>query len=119
MRSLIVAAAGPRLDIDTRETWLARAAEIAGVSYRQARAIYYGENVKPDSDAVRAFEEAARNRARQGAADLAEQFDSIVVQLENGAAFLDRREVAALHSVAGKLRSFYADGQAQIPGATD
>jgi hypothetical protein len=118
MRSLIVAAAGPRLDTDTRETWLARAAEVAGVSYRQARAIYYGENVKPDSDAVRAFEEAARERAREGAGVLAQRFDSIVVQLENEAAFLDRHELAALHRVAGKLRAFYSDRQpeASAPG---
>jgi hypothetical protein len=107
MRSLIVAAAGPRLDTDTRETWLRRAADSVGVSFRQARAVYYGEVSGPDCEAVRKFEEAAEKRAREAGTDLADQFDCIVAQLAPFAAFLDRREVDALHRVAGKLRSAY------------
>ncbi|WP_316205770.1 hypothetical protein [Bradyrhizobium sp. SZCCHNS1012] len=107
MRTLIVAAAGPRLDTDTRETWLRRAADLVGVSFRQARAVYYGEVSGPNCEAVRKFEEAAERRAREGAADLADQFDSLLAQLVPGAAFLDRREVDALYRVAGKLRSAY------------
>jgi hypothetical protein len=111
MRSLIVAAAGPRLDGDTRETWLRRAADLVGVSFRQARAVYYGEAI--GAKTVRKFEEAARRRARDGAADLATQFENIIAQLEQGAAFLDRRDVDALHQVAGKLRSAFGAGHEQ------
>ncbi|BBZ94294.1 hypothetical protein BRDID11004_48030 [Bradyrhizobium diazoefficiens] len=107
MRSLIVAAAGPRLDSDTRETWLRRAADLVGVSFRQARAVYYGEISGPNCEAVRKFEAAAEQRAREGAAHLADQFDSLLAQLVEGAPFLDRREVDALYRVADKLRSAY------------
>ena len=111
MRSLIVAAAGPRLDTDTRETWLRRAADLVGVSFRQARAVYYGEISGPNCEAVRKFEEAAERRAREGAADLADQFECLVAQLIQGAAFLDRGEVDALYRVADKLRSAYGPKQ--------
>lgn len=107
MRSLIVAVAGPRLDTDTRETWLIRAAGLAGVSVRQTRALYYGEIIDPDCGAVRKFEVAAERKFFAGAADLAQRFESMVVQLQQGAAFLDRGEVDALHRVANKLRNVY------------
>jgi hypothetical protein len=77
----------------------------------QARAVYYGEISGPNCEAVRKFEEAAERRAREGAADLADQFECLVAQLIQGAAFLDRGEVDALYRVADKLRSAYGPKQ--------
>jgi hypothetical protein len=112
MRALIVAAAGPRRDTDNRETWLRRAAKDAGVSFRQTKALYYEEiEPDPDSEAVRKFEAAAAARARRGAGDLAQKFESILEQLEQSTAVLDRGEMDALHRVAGKLRRAYGPGE--------
>ena len=53
---------------------------------------------------------AARRKARNGAADLAQKFESLVAQLEHDAPFLARGEVDALHRVADKLRNVYGAG---------
>jgi len=52
MHQLIMTLAGPRGENDTRESMLARAARRAGISHRQARALYYGEAKDPKSSVV-------------------------------------------------------------------
>lgn len=47
VRELVASVAGPRSWSDTRESWLARAARRAGISYRQAKALWYGEITDP------------------------------------------------------------------------
>jgi hypothetical protein len=57
MRDAIRELAGPRSFTDTRESWLARAARKAGISFRQAKAFHYGETANPrvaDVEKVRA-----------------------------------------------------------------
>jgi hypothetical protein len=78
MRELIAAVAGPRQVTDTRDTWLMRAARLAGTSYRQARAIYYGEINDPYHRSVSKFREAA---GKHEARNLAAQFESLAHSL--------------------------------------
>lgn len=46
-RDSIADIAGPIGHDDTRESWLARAARKAGITFRQAKALYYGECADP------------------------------------------------------------------------
>jgi hypothetical protein len=102
MRELIVAAAGPRLDTDTRETWLRRAADIAGASYRQTRALYYGEI--SHGPTFEKFKAAAVRDGRENAGRLAHQFDLLVAKLGRGNSAVSRDDLALLLRAARKLR---------------
>ena len=63
MRELIAQVAGPQTWRDNRKSWIDRAAERAGISYRQAKAIYYGEIQDPDHNSIRRLRRAAIDRA--------------------------------------------------------
>ena len=65
MREIVIAVAGPRDFNDTRETWLRRAGRRAGVSFRQVKAIWYGEISDPHHRSVRLMQDAAMKRARE------------------------------------------------------
>ena len=49
---------GPRGWNDTRESWLARGARKAGLTLRQARALFYSEPIRLDADEYLAIERA-------------------------------------------------------------
>ena len=89
MRNLIASVAGPRSWSDTRESWLARAARRAGISYRQVKSIWYGEITDPHHRSVRLLRDAAE---KYGA--IAQAIDPVIY----------REEVAALLDLARKLR---------------
>lgn len=59
LRELVAKVAGPREWSDTRETWLARAARKAGISYRQCKALFYGEIADPNHKSARLMRDAA------------------------------------------------------------
>jgi hypothetical protein len=70
MRDAIRELAGPRDFNDTRESWLARAARKAGISFRQAKAFHYGETPNPrvqDVEKVRAAVRTTQQHTRTGA----------------------------------------------------
>ena len=101
MHQSIRTLAGPRADSDTRETMLARAARRAGITSRQARALYYGEAKDPKSSVVERVRAAIARNAKKAEADartkLIETAD--VGQLVAHAVEVDedlRREVLAL-----------------------
>lgn len=100
MRNLVIAVAGPRLFSDTRQSWLARAARKAGISYRQCKAIWYGEIADPYHRSARLLRDAAEAKAR----DLANQYETIAGGLNVVDAEFHRATVAALLDVARTLR---------------
>lgn len=93
--------AGPRGDNDTRESMLARAARRAGISYRQAMALYYSEAKDPKSSVVERVRSAvirttqkAEQHARHNALDTADVGQLVARAVEMDADL--RREIVAL-----------------------
>jgi hypothetical protein len=101
MRELVAAVAGPRRWNDTRESWLARAARNAGVSYRQAKSLYYGEITDVDHKTVRKMRAAA---GRHEAAELAQRFEALASSLNMRDKDFHRSDIASLIDVARALR---------------
>lgn len=101
MRELVAAVAGPKTEFDNRDSWLSRAARRAGISYRQARAVLYGEISDPDHKAVRKLKEAA---GRHEAGQLANKFESLAGALNIRDADFHGADVAALLHAARALR---------------
>lgn len=65
-RDLVATVAGPRGWNDTRQSWLARAAQRAGISYRQAHALFYGEITDPQSRSATKMRTAAEQIGNLG-----------------------------------------------------
>lgn len=101
MKELVAAVAGPRLVNDSRESWLRRGARNAGVSFRQMKALFYGENVNPHSRVARRVRKAAGLRE---AADLAERFEGFAVSLGQRDEARFSKDVARLLDAARALR---------------
>lgn len=59
VRELIAAVAGQPSWSDNRQSWLARAARRAGISHRQAKALFYGEITDPHHKSARLMRDAA------------------------------------------------------------
>lgn len=78
--------AGPKLSGDTGESWLARAARRAGISYRQAKALRYGETVDPKhsiaSRVLTAAAQAKLDQAKRNVQSAAEIYQSHADALE-------------------------------------
>lgn len=98
---LVAAVAGPRLVNDSRESWLRRGARNAGVSFRQMKALFYGEVSNPHSRLVRRVREAAGLRE---AVDLAERFEGLAASLSQNNPVVYRKDVARLVNAARSLR---------------
>jgi hypothetical protein len=107
MRELVASVAGPREWGDTRESWLSRAARRAGVSYRQAKALFYGEITDADHKTARRMREAA---GRHEAAQLAQRFEALAGSLQSRDADLRCSDVAALLHAARALRDLDRSG---------
>ena len=70
----IGAIAGPMLPGDTRESWLTRAARRSGATFRQIKALYYGESADPRVSVAIGVLSAA-DKARAEASELASRFE--------------------------------------------
>lgn len=101
VRELVEAVAGPRLTNDTRESWLRRAARLAGTAYRQAKALFYSEISDPHHPTITKFKEAA---GKHEARNMAETFERMAVALDHRDADFHSPEIAALLSAARALR---------------
>lgn len=101
MRELVAAVAGPRLDTDTRDSWLRRAARNAGVSFRSTKALFYGEISDPYHRTVTQFREAA---GRCEARNLAARFDALASALRVRDEDFHGKDIAALVHAARALR---------------
>lgn len=97
MRELIAAVAGPRTWSDTRESWLARAARRAGISYRQVKSLWYGE-IKDD-----------RHRSARLMRDAAEKYQAIASALDQTDSEFHQHDIAALLDLARTLRNVAED----------
>lgn len=101
MHQSIRTLAGPRGENDTRESMLARAARRAGISQRQARALFYGEAKDPKSSVVERVRAAvirstkkAENDAREIAVSTADVGELVARAVEMDADL--GREIVAL-----------------------
>jgi hypothetical protein len=111
MKRSIEQLCGPRDFHDTRESWLARGARRAGISYRAAKAFFYREKINPratDVEAVRAAilkDGADNDRHRERAsADEATIRAEIHDMLENLDRAVSRLEAAGLRAEAQQAR---------------
>lgn len=99
VRELVIAVAGPRECLD-RATWLRRAARRAGITFRQAKALFYGEITDPFHRSARKMRDAAEQRA----GSLAGTFEHAARALEKIDPDFHRGDIAALIGVARELR---------------
>lgn len=107
---LIEAVAGARQWSDTRQSWINRAARRAGISYRAAKAIYYGEITDPEHRAVRRLVDAAGTNARREATELADKLDTIARGMRASDPDFHGADISALVYVARKLRNCFGTG---------
>lgn len=86
-QSEITLIAGPRQPSDTRESWLARAARKAGISFWHVKALFYGELTDPKysvaSKIISAAEKARIQEAQRDAKVVANFFNSHAQALSN------------------------------------
>lgn len=99
--------AGPKLPGDTGESWLARAARRAGITYRQAKALKYGETTDPKhsvaSRVLSAADQAKIAQAKHHATELADIFQSTATSLRNVDEDFHRPDIDALVAAARVL----------------
>lgn len=103
MRELVSAVGGPRGWNETREAWLSRVARTAGVSFSQARRLFYREITDPEHKAARRMQLAAERKAKQEAGALAQQFTSIAEALNASDPDFYSPQIAALINAARLL----------------
>lgn len=99
----IEAIAGPRMAGDTKESWLARAARRAGITFRQCKALYYGETTDPKVSIASGVIVAAE-AARQEARSLASRFENLAGEMNATNSDLYSADVLALINAARRLR---------------
>ncbi len=99
----IATIAGPMRSGDTRESWLARAARKAGITFRQCKALYYGETTDPKYSVGVGIDKAA-SEARAEALRLAAQFESLAGSLNARDQDFHSEDIAALVNAARSLR---------------
>jgi hypothetical protein len=100
-QQLVAAVSGPRLVNDSRESWLRRGARHANVSYRQIKALFYGEVSNPHSRLVRKVRSAA---GLHEAVELAERFESLAASLSHRSETRARADIDRLIAAANALR---------------
>ena len=96
MKRAIVALAGSRSWSDSRESMIARAARKAGLTFRQARSLYYGETADPKFSVVQKVREAVD---REAARREQEQFLAGLRTIEAALADYSRQREALAASV--------------------
>ncbi len=99
-RDLIAAVAGPKDENDTRQSWLARAARRAGISYRTVRAVFYGEISDPDHPCVRLLQLEAQRRI----VSAADRVEALARSMEKADPEFYAADVAALREAALSMR---------------
>lgn len=99
----IGAIAGPMQIGDTRESWLSRAARRSGATFRQIKALYYGESADPRTSVAIGVLSAAE-RARREASDLAARFESLAGAMNATDQDFYGEDVLALVHAARRLR---------------
>jgi hypothetical protein len=91
--ALFAVVAGNRAWTDNRKSWIARGARRAGISPRQAKAIFYGEITDPRHRSARLVRDAAAAHYEQIAESLARRDPEFY-----------SAEIASYRDLAGSLR---------------
>lgn len=104
MRELIATVAGPVQFTDNRKSWLSRAARNSGLTFRQVKALFYGEITDPNHLAARRLKDAAVEAGRKEARSLAAQFETIAGGLNATDETFYRDQAAAYVEIARILR---------------
>jgi hypothetical protein len=105
MRELVAAVGGPMFPGENRKCWLARVAQVAGLSPRVVSAAYYGET---SSRIAAAKLKAAAGRYE--ADNLARQFEHLAHSLDVRDADFHSQDIAALVHAARALRGLGGSG---------
>lgn len=95
--------AGPFGYQDSRESWLQKAADKAGITFRMAKTLFYGQRDNPKHDVGERVRRAAA-AAREEARALASQFEQIAGNNNEKNTHLSSEDIAALVSAARALR---------------
>lgn len=95
--------AGPMLPGDTRESWLSRAARRSGATFRQIKALYYGESADPKMSVAIGVLSAA-DKARAEASELASRFESLAGAMNVTDPDFYSEDVTSLIHAARRLR---------------
>ena len=95
--------AGPMQANDTRESWLSRAARRSRISYRQIKALYYGQTKDPKTSVALGVLSAAE-KARAEASELASKFENLAGSLNAKDQDFYSPDVLALIDAARRLR---------------
>lgn len=101
--------AGPMQVGDTRESWLARAARKSRVSYRQIKALWYGQTTDPRTSTALSVLTAAE-RARREANAQATRFESLAGAMNASDPDFYSADVLALIYAARALRGLDRPG---------
>jgi len=101
--------AGPLQPGDTRESWLSRAARRSKISFRQAKALWYGECHDPKYSVALSVRSAAE-RARHEAIELAGRFETIAGGLNAKDQDFHSEDIVALIGAARALRNLDSTG---------
>lgn len=102
VRELVALVAGPRAWSDTRQSWIARAARRAGISYRQAKSLFYGEITDRNHRSARLMRDAAQ--------ELAARYESIAAGMGAVDADFFEQDRAALIQLSRALRNLDVPG---------
>jgi hypothetical protein len=94
MRELIASVAGERRWSDTRESWLARAARKAGISYRQCKALWYAEIKDEHHRSARLMRDAAEKK-----------YTALVSALHQSDPEFHVHDISALLDLARRIRA--------------
>jgi hypothetical protein len=86
-----------------RKGWLARAARKSGATFRQIKALYYGECTNPKTSVAVSVLSAA-DKARREARDLATQFESLAGAMNASDPDFYCEDVLTLIGAARKIR---------------
>ena len=108
-RDDIAVLAGPYQASDTRESWLSRAARKAKISFRQAKALWYGECTDPKYSIAVSVRSAA-DQARLEARELAARFETIAGGLNAQDQDFHSDTIVALIEQARRLRGLDRPG---------
>jgi hypothetical protein len=102
-----------------RKGWLARAARNAGVTYRQIKALYYGEHDDPRHSVamklLAAAQEARIQRAKCDALNVAEFFSRHAQALASSNPDMDRERIDAFVSAAREIGGGDSAGNRTAP----
>jgi hypothetical protein len=102
-QQIVTEVGGPMQANDTRESWLSRAARRSRVSYRQIKALYYGQTKDPRTSVALGVLSAAE-KARKEASELASRFESLAGAMNASDEDFFGPDVLALIDAARRLR---------------